>query len=365
VDEVSRFYRVPDQSAGTHLALRWKGRVRYTVPREAAGQRACWNVFRPGALGIPLRAMARLPSLLGSAACTEGAQFMLIREAMGREAGFSCCRAGAAGPWSKDTILLLDRKSAKPLYFVKAGVSAAVDVLLQNEANWLQKLRDDKTLAEHIPEFVAHRSGKDLCFVAQCPVSGNLEFRLGALQLDFLRKLQESSLQPMRYEDSSLCRTLSSRFADLNGLLPEAWSTRIEKAMRRINESLSGSTMLFVTAHNDFTPWNIRVQHNRACVFDWEHAANEQLPLFDPLHFALLPMGLKDRPANKMVLRMHETLQLCRRWFGKELCYEMQAQALAYLVSLCTLYFSSERGQPGSSPVLESYARVIDSTSYI
>jgi hypothetical protein len=360
VDEVSRFYTAQGQSDGTHLALRWKGLVRYTVPRERAGQHACWRLFKPGRLEIPMRAMAGLPWLLGSVACVESENLTIIRKAIGKEAGLSSCRAGAPGPWSKDTILLLDKRTAKPLYLVKAGAGEAVDALLQNEADWLRSLREEPSLVDHIPGLVAHRSGKDLCFVVQSPVSGKLDFKLGKLQLDFLRKLQRYSLQPMRYEDSALYRTICSRLADLNGLLTEAWSIRIEKAMLKLKQSLSGSPVLFVSAHNDFTPWNVRLQDNVAYVFDWEYAAAERLPLFDPLHFALLPMALQRRPAVKIVQKMNEALQVCQDCFGNELCSHAQTQALAYLVNVCILYLWGARMEPGPHPVLESYADVID-----
>jgi hypothetical protein len=284
----------------------------------------------------------------------------VIREAIGKEAGLSCCRTGAAGPWSKDTILILDKKGAKPLYFVKAGAGAAVDSLLQNEADWLCRLRDDKSLAKHVPGIVAHRSGEDLCFVAQYPVSGNLEFSLGSLQLDFLRKLQGHSLQRMRFEDSNLSHSINARLADLDGHLTDAWSNRIKKAMRKITESFSDTPILLVAAHNDFTPWNIRLENGCAYVFDWEYAASERLPLFDPLHFALLPLALRGRPTIKMIQSMYETFQLTKKWLGNDLCYQMQIQALAYLVNLCILYLWSECGKPNSSPVLKSYEQIID-----
>jgi hypothetical protein len=164
----------------------------------------------------------------------------------------------------------------------------------------------------------------------------------------------------MRLEESRLYRNLRSRLKDLSGLLSEAWSTRLDMGMRRIEQSLSGSPILLVAAHNDFTPWNIRVERDVARVFDWEYADYEQLPLFDPLHFILMPMALKSRPTAKMVQSMRETLQLCRQWIGKESCYEGQTQTLAYLMNLCTLYLWSERGKSDLNPVLESYARLID-----
>src|ERR1700677_3295477 len=202
VDEVGRFYSAQDQSDGTHLALRWKGLVRYTVPRERAGQIACWKLFKPGKLEIAMRAKASLPHLLGSVACAESENLAIIRDAVGNTAGLSSCRAGAPGPWSKDTILLLDKKALEPLYLVKAGVGEQVDALLKNEAEWLKNLRTEPSLIGHIPNLAAHRSGKELSFVVQSPVLGKLDFNLGSLQLDFLRKLQKLSIQSMQYENS-------------------------------------------------------------------------------------------------------------------------------------------------------------------
>lgn len=360
MDEIGRFYQAEDRAVGTHLALRWNGRVRFTVPREKAAQQACWRNFRPGRLGLPLRAMARLPWLFGAISCGEAANLIEIRELLGSGAGLSCCRTGAEGVWSKDTILFLDGK-AEPLYIVKAGAGKAVDALLENEANWLQRLRNQSTLADRIPEFVAHRAGTDLCFVAQHTLSGNLDFRLGDAQIEFLRRLQKYSLRSKLYEDSVLCRTLDSRLKDLHGLLPDAWSIRLDGAVRHIKESLSRSPVILVAAHNDFTPWNIRVQHNIASAFDWEYAADEQFPLFDPLHYALMPMALKREPPARIMLTMNRTVQLCRDQFGEDRCYQAETQSLAYFVNLCTLYLWADRGSRMQNPVVVRYAHIIDS----
>lgn len=357
--DFGRFYQAEKQRAGTHLALHWKGRMRFTVPRKLAGQQACWRVFQPGRLGIAMRAMALLPQLPGSTPCVESESLVLIRESIGKKAGLSGCRTGAPGPWSKETILFLNQRD-EPLYLVKAGAGREVDALLQNEANWLRILHNEPSLAGHIPELVAHHIGSDLCFVGQSVVSGDIEFRFGVAQLDFLRKLQESSLQTMRYEDSRLYRNLNARVSGLSGKLTLAWSTRIELGMRRLKSALSGSPILLVASHNDFTPWNIRLERGVARVFDWEYAESEQLPLFDPLHFFLIRMALGGQPTIKMVKMMEATLDRCRLWIGPERCYEPKAQALAYLLNLCTLYLWSIQGSEGPMPVVDSYGQLID-----
>lgn len=360
VDRVSKFYVESDPRIGTHIALRWKGRVRYTIPRELSGHEACWRVFNPGRLGIPLRAMARWPRLFGATMCVESDELATIRAAIGDPAGNSYCRSGAEGVWSKDTILFLDHRTSEPLCIVKAGVGEAVGALLKNEASWLSSLRDEPSLADQIPELIAHGSGKDFCFVAQSAMAGKLNLRLGEPHFEFLRKLQQASIRSQHYQDSQLCLNLKSRMNDLRGQLTDAWSIRLETAIQQIRRTLSGAPVSMVAAHNDFTPWNIRLKQDRAFVFDWEYAANEQLPLFDPLHFALLPMALKVEPTAKMAQKVRKTVEECRIWLRKEFCQHEQTQVLAYLTNICVLYLWGARLQPGPHRVLYSYAELID-----
>ena len=364
VNEIARLYNTESNTIGTHLALRWNGRVRFTIPREKSAQEACWSVFRPGRLAVPMRAAARFPRLFGTVSCVEAENLVTVRKFLGREAGLSCCRAGARGVWSKDTILFLDSKS-RPVFIVKVGTGKAVDALIENEANWLQRLRSQANLADHIPKFVAHRSGSDLCFVAQSPLFGKLDFSLGEAQLEFLQKLQAYSLQSMRYQDTLLYRTLNLRLKSLSGLMSEVWSIRLDRATRRIEESLSRSPVQLVVAHNDFTPWNIRVQQSLASVFDWEYAADEQFPLFDPLHFVLMPMALRRDPPVRIIRAMNRTLQLCRQWFGEERCHHAEMQSLAYFVNLCTLYLLADGGKCTEHPVLVTYAQTIDHVCHL
>lgn len=360
MDDAGRFYKKESESASTHVGLRWKSRIRYTVPRDRSSQRACWEVFQPGSLELPMRAMARFPRLSGSVSCVEGPAIELIRELMGMKAERSCCRAGAAGVWSKDTILFLDKVHGAPLFLVKAGVGEGVNALLENEARWLQQLRQYPSLVGHIPALVAHRLGTDVCFVGQSALRGDLEFNLGDVHFEFLRSLQQVTVQLMLYEDSRSYQTLASRLADLDQQLSEPWSTRLNAAMGRVNHAFSGLQVPMVAAHRDFTPWNVRVDQGILKVFDWEFADDAQLPIFDPLHFALTPMALKGASTQKIIQRMMEALAQCRAQLQQGFCYQEKVQALAYLISVCTYYLSSVKGQYDSHPVLDSYALVID-----
>jgi hypothetical protein len=344
----------------THLGLQWKGRTRFTVPLDSCARSVCWKVFRPGKSAIPLRAMALLPHTFGSEPCIEGPRIQSIRDALGCGREPSCCRAGADGPWHKDTLLFLDRDTAKPLYFVKTGTGAAVDELLRNEADWLRKLRSASELAGHLPKLVVHRPGQDFCFVVQRPLAGKLEFRMGKPQMDFIRKLQCCSRKTMRFENSRLFITLATRLAGLRGSLSNAWAKRLRNCMNKIEGSLSGQPVDLVIAHGDFTPWNIRVENQTARVFDWEYADEEQLPLMDALHFTLMPRAQRADSAESLLSMIDKTLKSCQQQLGNELCYAASAQALAYLMSVCALYLWSVRGTRHSDAVLDTYAVLLD-----
>jgi hypothetical protein len=360
VDDIGLFYSAQHKSAGTHLALPWGGRVRFIVPRHNTARQACWGTFHLGRLEYFLRAITWLPRYFGAVCCVEDERLELIRETIGNDAGISCCRSGATGPWSKDTILFLHKKTVAPLCIVKAGAGDAVDLLLRNEANWLRTLQRQASLVDHIPELVAHQSGAYLSFVAELLLPGVIDFEFWDPHVSFLRKFQQHSRQTMRIEESRFYRNMRSRLKDLSGLLSNAWSNRLDTGMRQIEQSLSGAPILLVAAHNDFTPWNIRIEHGFARVFDWENADYEHLPLFDPLHFALMPMALKSRATAPMVRCIMQTLKKSQQWLGKEFCYNAQTQVLAYLMSICTLYLWSVRGASESHPVLDSYSRIID-----
>jgi hypothetical protein len=357
--EVGQSYQAAERFGASHLALGWKGRMRYAVPSDARAQMACWQLFQPGRMELPLRLMARLPRLFGAVSCVEGKGLALIREAIGAQAGVSCCRAGAPGPWSKETILFLDA-AQEPICIVKAGAGESVNQLLQNEAVWLRRLSDQPALAVHVPALVAHRAGSDLSFVAQSVLPGPTNFALGEPHFAFLLKFQQATRQSIRYQDSHLYQNLHSRLRELDGMLTGAWTARINKAMQLLEESFNSRATPMVAAHNDFTPWNIRVQGGMARIFDWEYACDEQLPLFDPLHFALMPMVLARQPRHKLALRMQRTMQLCEERFDPQLTGNAPAQALAYLMNLCTLYLWGARHNPAPNSVLEGYAGLID-----
>lgn len=304
--------------------------------------------------------MASLPSLSGAASCVEAEMLTSIRKEIGVETGLSCCRAGAPGVWSKDTILFLKKGTDEPLYIVKAGTGEAVDSLLRNEADWLQTLKKQARIADCIPRIIAYRSGANLSFIVETPIEGKLDWTFGEPHIALLRKIQEHSRQSKPFEESRLYRNLSSRLKDLDGKLSSAWSSRLKRSMQKIERRLSGAPVMLVAAHNDFAPWNIRVESGVARIFDWEYAEHEQLPLFDPLHFVMAPMALRRRPATNIARGMLETLQLCPHWLGEESCKEAETQALTYLINVCTLYLWSNRGASEAHPVLDSYSKVID-----
>jgi hypothetical protein len=353
-------YAAAPPGEGTHLALRLRGRIRYIIPRQAAERAACWETFRPGRAELPFRLMARLPRLSGASDCVEGERLTAIRQTRGPDLGVSCCRTGGVGVWSKQTLLFTSRSKDQPHTLVKVGAGTIDDRFLRNEAEWLCALRSSSSLAGQIPELIAYQSGTDLCYLAQHAFPGDMSFSLGAPHFDFLRKLHGYSLRKMDFGESVLRQNLMQRISALDGMLPGAWSTRLHKGMQKVDRALSGRVHLMTAAHNDFTPWNIRLLDGRAYVYDWEFAAHEQLPLFDPLHFLLMPRALKGGSASDLLSRISLALALCRRFLGAEWCAMAEAQVLAYFLNICTLHLYDDASVHRTDPAMVCYADVID-----
>ena len=181
-------------------------------------------------------------------------------------------------------------EKADPQLIVKAGTGGAANALLENEAHWLRRLGSEARLAKQVPELVTHRSGERSASLRSARTwtpglyagrtADGVSARASAVfpTADGLPRLH-------LFENAQIPAM------DLEGLLSEAWSRRIARTMEIIERSLEKSPVLLVAAHTIHS-----LEHstngNARCVFDWEYAAEEQLPLFDCLHFVLLPMAL-------------------------------------------------------------------------
>lgn len=353
-------YQGESAAAATHLALNWRGRLRYVVPRDRRAQRAAWHFFHPGRIRAVLEPMILLPRLLGTMHCAENAHLTAIRTAIDMQRGYSCCVGGAEGVWSKDTLMFLCEGSAQPLYLVKAGAGPVVDRLLACEALWLRTLSVEPALHSHIPEIVAHCGGAGLCFLAQTPLPGRRNFRIGTAHFNFLRALHNWSARNLRYPESDLARNLRVRLSSLQNKLPQRWIERLSSAVEHIEMKYGDSPELFTVSHGDFSPWNTLIHQDRVLVFDWEFAAAEQLPLFDPLHFALKLPALKAVPLAQMNAVLEETLAACMTHLPHEFCRHSKTQALAYLTNVCTHFLNDDPSLASGNRALNAYAALMD-----
>lgn len=295
MDDLGNFYK-PARTSSTHLAVSWKGTVRYILPMDRNAQRACLSLFKPGRVEPFLRLQTAFPVITGAVPSVESENLAWIRSLLPSDALLSCSRRGAAGPWSKDTILLLS-KEMEPKYVVKAGKGPAIAKLLENEAGWLKRLGQNRNLMMHVPRLLGYdQNPSGISFLAQEVLEGEMSFELGQPHFAYLNVLQATSHQSRRYSESQFARTIASRLDDVESLLPTEWAIRLRKASYAVERLFGDSNMPYVIGHNDFTPWNVRLAAGRAYVFDWEYGEPESLPLLDPLHFALKPLALRVAP---------------------------------------------------------------------
>jgi nucleoside-diphosphate-sugar epimerase len=129
--ETGRFYKSASPRDGTHLSLRWNGRIRFTVPSEKPAQDACWTTFRLWASKRDWnRGMLGLPGLLSLTVETN------IREGRSRVNDRQIVIAGAGGFIGGSLVAALRQKDC--------GKIRAVDI--KPLEHWYQRFDDVENL---------------------------------------------------------------------------------------------------------------------------------------------------------------------------------------------------------------------------
>ena len=128
-----------------------------------------------------------------------------------------------------------------------------------------------------------------------------------------------SGVSPRKSDDPLLLETLRSweEYAEKKPLAAsEQWQLAMDFAashhLTKASKLLEESKNLRVTMgvmHGDFSPWNIKINHQgNVAVIDWEYASRTGPAVWDWLHYLLQRSSLVDKmPASS-------SLQVCRSW---------------------------------------------------
>ncbi|MBL8327776.1 MAG: phosphotransferase [Rubrivivax sp.] len=259
--------------------------------------RARWRCRAARGLRLAPVALRRLivPRLKSQPGAEASLQLALPDPAWGRPA---LMYFGSRGPLQKVTVLLL-QPDGKQAWVSKIALRSSADASVENEANWLRRLQDIKSLRDALPELVSQGllpSGRSYLTVSAWQMGGaSLAFT--AAHGAFLAALCAETLQWQRWADHPLRHRLAAEIARLQArsavseirLLAEAWQNLLSEAddQRRMPSCV---------VHGDFAPWNTsRHVHDGAeqlRVFDWEYAHDGGSPLTDFFHFHLIQLAL-------------------------------------------------------------------------
>jgi hypothetical protein len=343
----------------THRAVRHGQRVRYILPQDSAARHAAMHFFASDLRGrLTARALAALSALRGAEPRCATPLLHEIAARLGGNTGTCAIANGAPGPWTKSTVLFLDAKH-RPAAVVKLGVTEAAARLIAGEAQWLTQLGALPGLAPAVPRLLGFHRGDPTTWLAQEPMLGRASSRqLGNGQIDFLRLLQSELPATRGFAGSVMQGEMSGCFERWKSVMKPEWRERLERAIAYVQSHLAGELPM-AAAHRDFAHWNIRRGRAGILVFDWEYARSGYVPLYDAMHFLLMPAVLAAPLAPRDAARAIRSLP---PRLAPADSVTRAAQCLAYLLDVCLMFIDANQGEAIGS-VVRRYAILIDQFS--
>lgn len=347
----------PDVPAGrphrAYRAYRSRAGARWLLPADRAGRAAARALYAPQKpsghallaamrLGLPLGGVRRLdPERIGGLTAAVGDRIGVVDLAL----AFSF---GPPRPDPRLTAAAMDR-DGRIAAFVKIAGNPAGAERLGREAATLRRLADTP-LADRVPAVLGEFYWAGLPgLVLEAGPAAHGPTRPGDLHVEFLRALAALGTVERPYGDSETAgRLRAARGTE------DAWSARFGAVDDRLTAAFGGDVLPLRRVHHDFAPWNTRRDGSGLWVFDWESAADEDLPLMDELHLGFAPAALTGRsePAAFVDRALEEHAPVVR--------HHRSALRLAYLAGACLRYGAGRRSE--ESPIVSRALREIDQT---
>jgi hypothetical protein len=343
----------------THRAVHQGHRVRFILPRNSAARRAAVNFFAAGLRGrLTVGALSVVAAVRGAEPRCSAALLDEILARLGADGGTYAIANGTPGPWTKSTILLMDA-GHRPVVVVKLGATQAAGKLIAGEAQWLTELAAHPRLAPAVPRLLGFDRSDHVTWLAQEPVFGRPGSRqLGNDQLGFLELLQSEMPATRGFAGSVMQLEMRGCLERRKSSMTAEWRERLERAFEFVQSHLPGD-LAMTAAHRDFAHWNIRRGRAGILVFDWEYARAGYVPLYDPMHFLLMPSVLAASLTPRHVVRAIGSLP---PRLGPQDFASRAVQCLAYLVDVCLMFIDANQGE-AIGPVVRRYAVLIDQFS--
>jgi len=265
---------------------------------------------------------------------------------------------GSPGPNRKDTFLLIGQSNILESV-IKISNRAKAKKLLANEEKNLVRVKGYNGVAMRVPHIVNSGAYNGYYFIEQSaivclPIAGKRDDNQA---VEFLKQLHSQSRCAMRLKESIFYKKVVTTREAIYESLSTQWQDRIDKTITKIENEIVVFDM--VCSHRDFVPWNMGLNtNNKLCVFDWEYADIEYLPLIDYFHFNIMPLALKSRATSNAIKKILRTKKHTIENISNE---HVTTQLLAYLLDLSLLYLASREYPAEKGLVDEQYGALIDS----
>jgi len=208
----------------------------------------------------------------------------LVTDLTGEQKPVFSLLLGTPGPFRKLTIQVM-RPTGEILGYIKIALTEAAIARVCQEAAMLQRLSTFPVLRPYIPRIIysSEWQGGYLLFQSSGPLRvGPVEF--GPPHQQFLQTLW--SVHQVEKPGCRFVEEITSRWQKIDSLLNPMLRELGERALERVRQSLSGTTVRCGIMHGDFAPWNTRLSDQKELfVFDWESAVWEAPVSWDVCHF--------------------------------------------------------------------------------
>ena len=348
-----------------HVVFGERQRPLFLPHAPHAIQQKCIRFFHSTALKLLYaRCLLRLRKVLPEVTLPHEGLWTLIENILpprlSEAIAYVAVYAGTPSPNQKASLLLISDRG-ELLAVVKLALRVTADSLVDNEADWLNRLASIPFIRERIPKLLAHgelASGRH--YVVKTVSSGSAkEQGFTERHIRFLTALGRSSLVAAPYTESKGFRALLQSYAQVRPTLDEAAARALSAALEACSSRLAGWVGPLTLSHGEFSSWNICAQDDELFVFDWEYAEEGANPLQDALHYHLIRPAARGRKISvqefSSVMQRIEQFAMAAYPEWSWDANIVTGLALVYLLRVVLYYAEVERALHMNRPVTRTY----------
>ncbi len=189
---------------------------------------------------------------------------------------------GTVGPNRK---VLLWLRSEQSDYFVKIPTSNRSCELVKNEVKQSNYIQSFNIPNLNTPKTYFDINNKIAVLKSVASKDSERQNKLTSLHLSVLNKIYESNNKIQSIQNSSFWKESMSNF---NKIKHTAFASELKSNLQDLINSVDTKEIAtFSTMHGDFTPWNMYVENDQICLYDWELSKSDMPLYLDIFHFVM------------------------------------------------------------------------------